>query len=156
MLSSPKGIAIAVFLLAVAVISVLGGALGAAFGGGFIGGAVPHLQVPSELVAYIGDYPLYNTVVMFAAAIVVLVLLTWLATRKISEVPGTLASVDGDPLRVLHRAGGIYIWQGGTHIHTRSNRDLLGGAVLKLARGVARNREHRPCRDDNGVFLPQV
>ena len=93
MLSSPKGIAIAVFLLAVAVISVLGGALGAAFGGGFLGGPVPHLQVPSELVAYIGDYALYNTVVMFIAAIVVLVLLTWLATRKISEVPGRWQSL---------------------------------------------------------------
>ena len=93
MLSSPKGIAIAVFLLAVAVISVLGGALGAAFGGGFLGGPVPHLQVPSELVTYIGDYALYNTVVMFIAAIVVLVLLTWLATRKISEVPGRWQSL---------------------------------------------------------------
>ncbi len=93
MLSSPKGLAIAVLLLAVAVISVTGGALGAAFGGGFIGGAVPHLQVPSELVSYIGGYALYNTVVMFAAAIVVLVLLTWLATRKISEVPGRWQSL---------------------------------------------------------------
>ena len=93
MLSSPKGLAIAVLLLAVAVISVVGGALGAAFGGGFLGGAVPHLQVPSELVTYIGDFALYNTVVMFIAAIVVLVLLTWLATRKISEVPGRWQSL---------------------------------------------------------------
>ncbi len=93
MLSSPKGVAIAVILLAVAVISVVGGALGAAFGGGFLGGPVPHLQVPSELVTYIGDYALYNTVVMFIAAIVVLVLLAWLATRKISEVPGRWQSL---------------------------------------------------------------
>ncbi len=93
MLSSPKGLAIAVFLLALAVVSVLGGALGAAFGGGFLGGAVPHLQVPSELVTYIGDYALYNTVVMFVAAIVVLLLLTWLATRKVSEVPGRWQSL---------------------------------------------------------------
>ena len=76
-----------------AVISVLGGALGAAFGMGFLGGAVPHLQVPSELVTYIGDYALYNTVVMFLAAMVVLALLTWLATRKISEVPGRWQSL---------------------------------------------------------------
>ncbi len=76
-----------------AVISVLGGALGAAFGGGFLGGSVPHLQVASELVTYIGDYALYNTVVMFVAAIVVLLLLTWLATRKISEVPGRWQSL---------------------------------------------------------------
>lgn len=93
MLSSPKGLAIAVLLLAVAVISVTGGALGAAFGGGFIGGAVPHLQVPSELVTYIGGYALYNTVVMFAAAIVVLLLLTWLATRKMADVPGRWQSL---------------------------------------------------------------
>ena len=88
MLSSPKGIAIAVFLLAVAIISVLGGALGAAFGGGFLGGAVPLIQIPSELVATIGGYKLVNTVVMFAAAMLVLVLITWLATRKLSDVPG--------------------------------------------------------------------
>ena len=88
MLSSPKAIAIAVFLLAVALISVLGGALGAAFGGGFLGGAVPLIQIPSELVAEIGGYKLVNTVVMFAAAMLVLVLLTWLATRKLSDVPG--------------------------------------------------------------------
>ena len=60
---------------------------------GFLGGAVPHLQVPSELVTYIGDYALYNTVVMFLAAMVVLALLTWLATRKISEVPGRWQSL---------------------------------------------------------------
>ncbi len=88
MLSSPKAIAIAVFLLAVALISVLGGALGAAFGGGFLGGAVPLIQIPSELVTHIGGYKLVNTVVMFGAAMLVLVLLTWLATRKLSEVPG--------------------------------------------------------------------
>ena len=88
MLSSPKGIAIAVFLLAVALISVLGGALGAAFGGGFLGGAVPLIQIPSELVGEIAGYKLVNTVVMFALAALVLVLITVLATRKISEVPG--------------------------------------------------------------------
>ena len=88
MLSSPKAIAIAVFLLAVALISVLGGALGAAFGGGFLGGAVPLIQIPSELVAEIGGYKLVNTVVMFAAAMLVLVLVTWLATRRLSDVPG--------------------------------------------------------------------
>ena len=88
MLSSPKGIAIAVFLLALAVISVLGGALGAAFGLGFLGGAVPLIQIPSELVAEVAGYKLVNTVVMFGLAILVLVVLTFLATRKLSEVPG--------------------------------------------------------------------
>jgi F0F1-type ATP synthase membrane subunit a len=93
LLSSPKVIAIAALLLGLAVASVLGGALGAAFGVGFLGGAVPHLQVPSELVTYIGDFALYNTVVMFLAAIAVLGLLTWLATRKISDVPGRWQSL---------------------------------------------------------------
>ena len=76
-----------------AVISVLGGALGAAFGGGFLGGAVPLIQIPSELVVHIGGYKLVNTVVMFGAAMLVLVLLTWLATRKLSEVPGRWQSM---------------------------------------------------------------
>ena len=88
MLSSPKGIVIQLVILAVGVISVLGGALGAGFGFGFIGGTVPVIQIPSELVASIGGYQLVNTVVMFAFAIVVLVFLTWLATRRVSQVPG--------------------------------------------------------------------
>ncbi len=76
-----------------ALISVAGGALGAAFGGGFIGGAVPLILIPAELVTYIGDYQLTNTAVMFFAALLVLVVLTWLATRKLSEVPGRWQSL---------------------------------------------------------------
>ena len=93
MLSSPKGIAIAVGVLAIAVVSVLGGALGAAFGFGFLGGAVPLILIPSELVGFIGGYKLVNTVVMFFAAILVLLILTFLATRKLSEVPGRWQSL---------------------------------------------------------------
>ena len=88
MLSSPKGIVIAVVVLAVAVISVLGGALGAGFGFGFIGGTVPVIQIPSELVATIGGYQLVNTVLMFGLAIIVLLIITWLATRSVRQVPG--------------------------------------------------------------------
>ena len=93
MLSSPKGLAIAFLLFAVVIVSILGGALGAAFGGGFIGGAIPLIQIPSELVVNIGDYKLVNTVVMFGLAGLVLVLLTFLATRKLSEVPGRWQSL---------------------------------------------------------------
>ena len=93
LLSSPKGITIAVLALAVAVISILGGALGAAFGGGFLGGAVPLIQIPSELVGTIGSYKLVNTVVMFAFAMLVLLLLIYLATRRLSEVPGRWQSL---------------------------------------------------------------
>ena len=75
------------------MISVMGGALGAAFGGGFLGGAVPLIQIPSELVGTIGSYKLVNTVVMFGLAMLVLMLLTWLATRNLSEVPGRWQSV---------------------------------------------------------------
>ena len=85
---SPRGIVIAVVVLAVAAISVLGGALGAGFGFGFIGGTVPVIQIPSELVATIGGYQLVNTVLMFALAIIVLLVITWLATRSVRQVPG--------------------------------------------------------------------
>ena len=88
MFSSPKGLATALILVAVAVISIAGGALGAAFGGGFLGGSVPLIQIPSELVTDIGGYALVNTVTMFAFAIFVLIVITWLATRKLSQVPG--------------------------------------------------------------------
>ena len=88
MLSSPKGIVITLVILAIAVTSVLGGALGAGLGLGFLGGTVPVIQIPSELVASIAGYQLVNTVVMFAFAIVVLIIITWLATRRVSSVPG--------------------------------------------------------------------
>ncbi len=88
MFSSPKGIATAFILIAVAVISVAGGALGAAFGGGFLGGAVPHIQIPAELILNIGGYDLVNTVIMFGLAMLVLVIITFLATRRLSQVPG--------------------------------------------------------------------
>ena len=88
MLSSPKGIVIAVVVLAVAALSVLGGALGAGFGFGFIGGTVPVIQIPSELVVDVAGYQLVNTVLMFGLAIVVLIVITWLATRRVSHVPG--------------------------------------------------------------------
>lgn len=88
MLSSPKGVVIALILVVVGVTSVLGGALGAAFGGGFLGGAVPLIQIPSELIVSFSGYDLVNTVIMFFLAMIVLVVITLLATRKLSEVPG--------------------------------------------------------------------
>ena len=69
---------------------------------------------------------------------------------------GSLAVVDGDSLRVLHRSSGIDVGQGGADIHTGGDGDLLGGAFLELARRVAGGREHRSGRDDVGVLLPQV
>lgn len=86
--SNPKLLAIAVFAVAVLFISFLGGAVGAGLGLGFLGGPIPLIQLPAEYITKIGDYELMNTYVMFWLAILVLVVLTFLATRNIKDVPG--------------------------------------------------------------------
>ena len=156
MLSSPKGIAIAVFLLAVALISVLGGALGAAFGGGFLGGAVPLIQIPSELVGEIAGYKLVNTVVMFALAALVLVLITVLATRKISEVPGRWQAIMELLYEFFIGSSRIDIGQNGPDLLAGRDSDLPSRPLLELAWSFAGCRHHRTCGDYNRVVPAQI
>jgi F0F1-type ATP synthase membrane subunit a len=82
--------AVLVTLIAVIVISFLGGAVGAAFGFGYFGGPIPFIQLPAEVITTIGGFELMNTYVMFWLAILVLLVLTFFATRKIKEVPGRM------------------------------------------------------------------
>lgn len=86
--SNPKLTAIAVIAIAVLLISLLGGALGAAFGFGFLASPIPAIQLPAERVVEIAGYELMNTYLMFWLAGIVLMLLTFLATRKMRETPG--------------------------------------------------------------------
>lgn len=85
--SNPKVLALVVAVLAAVLISIAGGALGAAFGFGFLGGPVPFISLPAERVATIAGFQLLNTTVMLWLAIVVLVFLSWLATRRMTDVP---------------------------------------------------------------------
>ncbi|MEX0763102.1 MAG: F0F1 ATP synthase subunit A [Dehalococcoidia bacterium] len=91
--SNPKILVVLLLAVAALVLSVAGGALGASVGLGFLGGPVPHIQVPAETVVSIAGYNLMNTTVMFWMAGIVLVLLAWLATRRMTEVPGRLQNV---------------------------------------------------------------
>ena len=93
LLARPWVLALLIAALVLALLSVAGGALGAAVGGGFLGSPVPAIQLPAEKVVSIGGYDLMNTTVMFWAAMVVLIALSYLATRRMRMVPGRLQSV---------------------------------------------------------------
>jgi len=86
-------LALLIAALVVALVSVAGGALGASVGGGFLGSPLPAIQLPAEKVVSIGGYDLMNTSVMFWAGMLVLIVLSYLATRRIGLVPGRLQGV---------------------------------------------------------------
>ena len=91
--SNPKILAIAIIGLAALLISFAGGALGAAFGGGFLSGPIPLIQLPAEKVVGLGSFDVMNTSVMLWAAGLLLVVISWLATRRMREVPTGLQNL---------------------------------------------------------------
>ena len=93
LLSNPKVLAIVIIGLLAVLISLAGGALGAAFGGGFLSSPIPLIQLPAEKVVGLGPFDLMNTTVMLWAAGLVLLLLAWLATRRMKEVPSGFQNV---------------------------------------------------------------
>ena len=93
LLSNPKVLAIVIIGLLAILISLAGGALGAAFGGGFLSSPIPLIQLPAEKVVGLGPFDLMNTTVMLWAAGLVLLLLAWLATRRMKEVPSGFQNV---------------------------------------------------------------
>lgn len=88
LLSNPKVLIAALIAVAILFTSFLGGAVGAGLGLGFLGGPIPLIQLPAEYIVEIGGYQLMNTFVMFWMAMLVLIILTFLATRKMKDVPG--------------------------------------------------------------------
>lgn len=90
---------ILVIVVALAV-SVAGGAVGNAFGLGFLGSPIAHIQLPAEPVIpdpfmevdnpLIGDITITNTMVAAWAAIVLLLVLSFVVSRRVSTVPGRL------------------------------------------------------------------
>ncbi len=93
MLKNPKALAVVVLLAGLFVLGIIGGALGNEFGGGFLGSPIAHIQLPAENITAtptIGDFNVTNTMVATWAAILVLALLSFLATRNVKEVPGRL------------------------------------------------------------------
>jgi len=94
LLTRPWVVALLIAALVLGLVSVAGGALGTTVpGGGFLGSPVPAIQLAAEKVVSIGGYDLMNTTVMFWVAMVVLITLSCLATRRLRLVPGRLQSV---------------------------------------------------------------
>jgi len=92
LLSNPRLTALGIAALVLVLVSILGGAVGSALGGGFLGSPIPAIQLPAEKVVGIGGYDLMNTTVMFWAAILLLIGISYLATRKMTMIPGRLQS----------------------------------------------------------------
>ena len=88
--SNPRLTAIALIAVIILFISFLGGAIGAGLGLGYLSGPIPLIQLPAEYIVEIAGYKLMNTYVMFWLAGLVLMLLTWRATRNMKEVPGRM------------------------------------------------------------------
>ena len=88
---SVKSILILFFFL-VFLLSVVGGALGNSFGnfGGFLGGPVPFISVPAEKVIELGGYKLLNSTIMFWFAGLILMLIVWLGTKNINQIPNRM------------------------------------------------------------------
>lgn len=90
MLGNPKAMAILILGVIAFVVSLLGGALGNAFGFGFLSSPLAHIQVPAEPVFANELFPgfkLTNTMVTAWISIVVLIVISYFATRRMSEVP---------------------------------------------------------------------
>ena len=96
LLRSPKVVTALVVAAIVFIISLAGGALGNEFGGGFLGSPLAHIQLPAESITaepIISDFRITNTMVATWAAIVVLVAISFFATRRLSEIPRGLQNV---------------------------------------------------------------
>lgn len=96
LLSNPKTLTALIVLGIVFVVSLAGGALGNAFGGGFLGSPLAHIQLPSESVTanpLFLNFHITNTMIAAWIAIVLLVVLSWLATRRMTEVPRGLQNL---------------------------------------------------------------
>jgi len=96
MFLKPKFIILFTSIFAIFVISVLGGALGASFGFGFLGGPMPFISIAAETVFSISspfNYDLKNSTIMLWIAMLILIILSWIATRNIKEVPSGLQNI---------------------------------------------------------------
>ena len=95
MLSNPKTLAILIIALIAFVVSLLGGALGNAFGLGFLGAPLAHIQIPAEpfIPTKIFGFTLKNTMVTAWITIVALLVISFFATRRMSEVPRGLQNL---------------------------------------------------------------
>jgi F-type H+-transporting ATPase subunit a len=96
LLRKPKALIVLVVFLAVFIIGLAGGALGDKFGGGFLGSPIAHLQLSAEKLSteplFLG-FAITNTMIATWAAIVILGVLAFFATRRMTEVPQGLQNL---------------------------------------------------------------
>ena len=90
LLNSPKALVLLLAALAVFIIALAGGALGNEFGGGFLSSPLAHIQIPAEAVMSGELFPgftLTNTMVATWITIIVLLVISFLASRSTGDVP---------------------------------------------------------------------
>ena len=93
MLRNPKILLVLIVCVAVFIVALAGGALGNAFSGGFLGAPLPAISLPAESVTsapVVGGFHITNTMIATWLAIIVLLAITLMVRRKLSEVPGRL------------------------------------------------------------------
>ena len=96
LLKSPKALVAIAAVLIIFVVSLAGGALGNEFGGGFLAAPILHIQLPAEPVFAEELFPgfkLTNTMVATFLTIIVLTVLSYFATRRMTEVPTGLQNL---------------------------------------------------------------
>jgi F-type H+-transporting ATPase subunit a len=96
LLRSPRALAVLAASGIIFIVSVAGGALGNEFGGGFLGSPIANIQLPAESITaepVVLDFRITNTMIATWVTIVVLVVISYLATRRISDVPRGLQNV---------------------------------------------------------------
>ena len=96
LLRSPKMLTVLIVSAIIFIVSLAGGALGNEFGGGFLGSPLAHIELPAESITasplFLG-FEITNTMIATWIAIVVLVVISFFATRRISEVPRGLQNL---------------------------------------------------------------
>ena len=96
LLRNPRIVTVFVVLGILFLVGLAGGALGNEFSGGFIGSPIPHLQLAAESITSEELFPgfeLTNTMVATWLTILILVVLSFLATRRMKEVPRGLQNL---------------------------------------------------------------
>ena len=90
LLKNPKALTALIVAGVVFIVSLAGGALGNAFGFGFLGSPLAHIQLPAEPVTagpLFLDFRITNTMIATWFTILVLVAVSYFATRDLKEVP---------------------------------------------------------------------
>ena len=92
LLRNPKAVIALVILSVLGLLALVGGPIGAAFGLGFLGSSLAHIQIAPEsaLPSPFLGFTITNTMVTTWIVIIALVVIAYLGTRRMYEVPGRL------------------------------------------------------------------